>query len=100
MSKSTNLIVRIEPEVKVQAEAILSKLGVSSSSAINMFFKQIILQDGLPFDIKIPSHPLNIDDLTDEELEKELKKRYEEIKEDKIQSFKDVCDCISQKYKL
>lgn len=62
MSKSTNLIVRIEPEVKVQAEAILSKLGVSSSSAINMFFKQIILQDGLPFDIKIPSHPLNIDD--------------------------------------
>lgn len=84
MSKSTNLIVRIEPEVKVQAEAILSKLGVSSSSAINMFFKQIISQDGLPFDIKIPSHPLNIDDLTDEELEKELKKRYEEIKEDKI----------------
>ena len=100
MSKSTNLIVRIEPEVKVQAEAILSKLGVSSSSAINMFFKQIILQDGLPFDIKIPSHPLNIDDLTDEELEKELKKRYEEIKEDKTKSFKDVCDGISNKYKL
>ena len=43
-TKSTNLYVRIEPDIKEKAEEILSKLGISASSAINMFYKQIILQ--------------------------------------------------------
>ncbi len=49
MTKSANLYTRIEPEIKEQAEKILSTLGISSSSAINMFYKQIILQRGIPF---------------------------------------------------
>ena len=44
MAKTANLFARIEPEVKEQAEAILSALGIPASSAINMFYKQIILQ--------------------------------------------------------
>jgi DNA-damage-inducible protein J len=47
-TKSANLYARIEPEVKQQAEDILSALGISASNAINMFYKQIILQKGLP----------------------------------------------------
>ena len=54
MAKSANLYVRIEPEVKEQAEKILSALGIPASNAINMFYKQIILQRGLPFEVKIP----------------------------------------------
>lgn len=42
--KSANLYARIEPDVKEQAESILSILGIPASSAINMFYKQIILQ--------------------------------------------------------
>lgn len=53
-TKSANLYVRIEPEVKEQAENILSTLGISTSNAINMFYKQIILQKGIPFEVKIP----------------------------------------------
>ena len=49
-TKSSNLYVRIEPEVKEKAESILATLGISVSSAINMFYKQIILQKGIPFD--------------------------------------------------
>lgn len=48
-AKSANLYARIEPEVKEQAESILSALGIPASNAINMFYKQIILQRGLPF---------------------------------------------------
>ena len=55
-TKSANLYARIEPDVKEKAESILSTLGISASSAINMFYKQIILQRGLPFEVKIPSH--------------------------------------------
>ena len=49
-TKSANLYVRIEPDVKEQAEGILAALGIPASNAINMFYKQIILQGGLPFE--------------------------------------------------
>ena len=48
-TKSANVYARIEPDVKEQAEGILAALGIPASNAINMFYKQIILQRGLPF---------------------------------------------------
>ena len=50
-TKSANLYARIEPDVKEQAEGILAALGIPASNAINMFYKQIILQRGLPFEV-------------------------------------------------
>ena len=47
-TKSANLTVKIKPEVKKQAEDILSVLGIPVSKAINMFYKQIILKGGFP----------------------------------------------------
>ncbi len=81
-TKSANLYARIEPEVKEDAERILSTLGISTSNAINMFYKQIILNKGLPFEVKIPSAsaPLNLADLSEEELNAELEKGYEDMK--------------------
>ena len=80
-TKSTNLYVRIEPDIKEKAEEILSKLGISASSAINMFYKQIILQKGIPFDVKIPSTTLvDITKLSDSDLDKELDKGYQDMK--------------------
>ena len=65
MAKTANLYARIEPEVKEEAEQILSSLGISVSNAINMFYKQIILQKGIPFELKLPeNHPLNIHSMT------------------------------------
>ena len=52
MAKTSNLYVRIEPDVKEQAEQILDALGVAPSSAVNMFYKQIILHRGLPFEVR------------------------------------------------
>lgn len=76
-AKSANLYARIEPEVKEQAENILSTLGIPASSAINMFYKQIILNRGLPFEVKIPeTRPVNMDKISEEELNAELEKGY------------------------
>ena len=74
MAKSANLYARIEPEVKEQAEAILSALGIPASNAITMFYKQIILRRGLPFEVKLPEHPLDLSRMTAEELDTELVK--------------------------
>lgn len=74
-TKSANLYARIEPDVKENAESILSALGISASSAINMFYKQIILQRGLPFEVKIPStRPVDINTLSEVEFNEELEK--------------------------
>ncbi|MDF2940704.1 MAG: type toxin-antitoxin system RelB/DinJ family antitoxin [Gammaproteobacteria bacterium] len=45
--------VRVEPNLKAQAESILNKIGLPSSEAIRLFYTQICLQKGLPFDPKI-----------------------------------------------
>ncbi len=74
-TKSANLYARIEPDVKEKAESILSTLGIPASSAINMFYKQIILQRGLPFEVKIPSaRPVDISTLSEAEFNEELEK--------------------------
>ena len=64
MAKSANLYARIEPDVKEQAEAILNALGISASNAITMFYKQIILKKGIPFDVRLPEQPLDISLMT------------------------------------
>ena len=74
MAKSANLYARIEPEVKEQAEAILSALGIPASNAITMFYKQIILRRGLPFEVKLPEHPLDLSRMTAEELDTETQR--------------------------
>jgi len=46
---------RIEPEIKSKAENILQQLGVSPTEAIRMFYTQITLRNGLPFDLVVPN---------------------------------------------
>lgn len=82
MAKSANLYARIEPEVKEQAEAILTALGIPASNAITMFYKQIILNNGLPFEVKLPGHPLDISRMTPEQLDSELEKGYADMRSD------------------
>lgn len=79
MAKSANLYARIEPEVKEQAEAILNALGIPASNAITMFYKQVILQRGLPFEVKLPEHPLDVSRMTVEQIDSELEKGYAQM---------------------
>ena len=79
MAKSANLYARIEPEVKEQAEAILNALGIPASNAITMFYKQVILQRGLPFEVKLPEHQLDVRRMTVEQIDSELEKGYAQM---------------------
>lgn len=54
MGKTSSIHVRVEPEVKENVEKILDKLGMTSTEAINIYLKQIILNAGIPFEIKMP----------------------------------------------
>lgn len=95
MRKTANLCVRIEPEIKGQAEAILSKLGISPSSAINMFYKQIIMKKGIPFDVVLPT---DISNMTAEEVNREIEKGLADYREGKVKSMKEFLSDISKEY--
>ena len=101
MAKSANLYVRIEPEIKEQAEKILSTLGIPASNAINMFYKQIILQRGLPFEVKIPDRtPTDISMLGTDELHTELEKGYADMKAGQTKDARTVFSDIRKDYGL
>lgn len=55
MSKSAMLRARLEPELKHDAEAIFSRLGLNSTQAITIFYRQVELHQGLPFNVTVPS---------------------------------------------
>ncbi len=55
MAKTEFIRARVEPEFKTQAEEIFSKLGLSPTDAITLFYVQVILHDGLPFAVRIPN---------------------------------------------
>ncbi len=53
--KSAMIHARIEPEIKKEAEDILKKLGLNTTQAIELYYRQIILRRGLPFNVEIPN---------------------------------------------
>ena len=66
-TKSANVLARVEPEIKKQAEDILSKLGVPASVVINMLYKQIIMTKSIPFSLALPKEPDALDFMTTEQ---------------------------------
>ena len=62
--KTANVSVRVEPSIKEEAESVLDRLGISSSTVINMLYRQIIMLQGIPFQATIPA-PLTREEMDD-----------------------------------
>ena len=55
MAKTEMIRARVEPELKRQAEEYFSALGLSTTEAITLFYKQVTMHRGLPFAVRIPN---------------------------------------------
>ena len=55
MSKEATVRARIEPDLKKRVETMFEKLGLSTTEAITLFYRQVDLRKGLPFDVVIPN---------------------------------------------
>lgn len=53
--KTTDVRSRIEPEIKDRATEVLASCGLNLSDAIRLFLRQVVVQDGLPFEVKAPN---------------------------------------------
>jgi len=89
MSKTSSIYTRVEPEIKAQAEEILSSLGIPVSNAINLFLHQVVLQNGIPFELKLePSKkkPLDLSKMTEEEIDAALQKGLDDFEAGRVYS--------------
>ena len=53
--KSSEIRIRIEPELKEGASRVLAECGLNLSDAIRLFLRQVVVQNGLPFAVKVPN---------------------------------------------
>ena len=73
MANTSAVYARIDTELKENAEGILSQLGISPSSAIQMLYSQIVLKKGMPFELRLPStKPAAVGGMSREQLERSL----------------------------
>jgi len=91
MHRTSNVFARVEPEIKEQAEQVLNRLGIPMSNAIGLFLRQVIMQRGIPFDMKLPpNNPVAIGGMTSAELNAELEKGYADVVAGRLHNLDDV----------
>ena len=76
--KDATVSVRVENNIKNEAESILQNLGIPVSVLINSLYRQIIYQKGIPFSLKMPVSPKTLDEMSESELNAKLQKGYNE----------------------
>lgn len=79
-AKTANVTARIQPEIKEQAEAILSQLGIPVSVFIDMAYRQVILRDGIPFSLELTAKLPTRDSLRPEEFDRMLQTGLEQAR--------------------
>ncbi len=99
MARTSNVFARVEPEIKEEAEMILDSLGIPMSNAVAMFLRQVILQRGIPFEMKLPKEkPLAYGSLSKEEFDKEIEKGIADIEAGKTFTADEVEMLFHRKY--
>lgn len=99
MANTAAVYARIDPELKAEVDDILSRLGVTPSSVVQMLYSQIKLTRSIPFGIKLPAKaPLSLAELTTEQLSAELQKGYDSILSGKSYSADEVDEIMHREY--
>ena len=94
--KTASVHVRIKEDTKKQAEAILEELGISRSVAIEMFYRQIILNKGIPFDVAIPNASRPREELTKEGFDKMMQVAVEQVEKGQTTPVEEVFEELYQ----
>ena len=99
MANTNAVYARIDTNLKENAESILSQLGISPSSAIQMLYSQIVLQKGMPFELRLPAKkPLALGNMSKEDLNLELQKGIDSLNGGKSYSVDEVDSYFSKEY--
>lgn len=101
MPKSSSIYTRVEPELKEQVEQVLSQLGIPVANAINLFLHQIVLQKGIPFDVKLPKKELpDYSTLSKEQFDAEIEKGIVSLSKSNVIPSKQVREKMQRQYNI
>lgn len=89
-AKNANVMARVEPSVKEQAEEIMDMLGIPVSVVINTLYKQIIMTRSIPFSLSVPVAPAARDELDDAAFHAMMERGLKEAKADQSRLASDV----------
>ena len=78
MSK-TSMSIRLDSEVKEQAQQVFSNLGMDMTTAINIFLRQAIQYQGLPFDVRLDENRKLLEVLTDLDQNRNMSQSFESV---------------------
>ena len=99
MANTSAVYARIDTGLKENAESILSRLGISPSGAIQMLYSQIVLNRGIPFDLRLPTtKPTAIGGMTKEQIDRELQKGMDSLKSGKTYTPDEVDAMFAREY--
>ena len=89
-AKTANVMARVEPSVKEQAEEIMEMLGIPVSVVINTLYKQIIMTRSIPFSLSVPPVPVARDEMDEAAFHAMMDRGLNEAKTDKSRAASDV----------
>ena len=99
MANTAAVYARIDTQLKKNAEEILSQLGITPSSAIQMLYSQIVLSRGLPFEARLPARkPVAIGGMTREQLDAELQKGLDSMKNERLYSPDEIDAMFAEEF--
>lgn len=100
-AKTTNVYIRVEPEVKIVAEKMFNQLGILFSTAVNLFLKQVVMKQCIPFELTVSSHhPVFFDNLTEGEKDAIIAEGYQGYRKKQGTVVADVFADLEKDYKL
>lgn len=87
MGKTATLNIRVNPDVKENAESVLAQLGIPMATAIDMYLKQISLVGGIPFSVVLPkaANSVNADMMSVTQIHQKLEKGYADIEKGNVE---------------
>ena len=101
MATTSSVSIRMDTSLKENAEQILGALGISASGAVQMFYRQIVLHRGMPFELTLPqAKPIAIGGMSREELDIELQKGMISLKAGQRISADDVDRELAEEFGL
>lgn len=89
-TKTANVTARIQPDIKESAEAILDKLGIPVSVFIDMTYRQVIANNGVPFALNLPKAIATRDKMTDSQFDSVMDEGLLQAKNDDSKTAKEV----------
>ena len=96
-TKTANVMARVAPDVKAQAEEIMEQLGIPASVVINSLYKQIIMTRSIPFSLTLPREPISIEEMDEKSFNTMMEQGYQQALNGESRPIEEVFADIRKK---